>query len=109
MNSCRGDARTWSENICWMYDCDFELLDNDDIENIVVCGPRGKDYRLRLLMAGIPDEKISYTEDELDAPDKLKLTGSHIYVLYGTDSIQLGKKVADKVKKIIEEREEDRI
>ena len=92
-----------------MYECDFELLDNDDIENIVVCGPRGKDYRLRLLMAGIPDEKISYTEDELDAPDKLKLTGSHIYVLYGTDSIQLGKKVADKVKKIIEEREEDRI
>ena len=42
MNSCRGDARTWSENICWMYDCDFELLDNDDIENIVVCGPQRK-------------------------------------------------------------------
>ena len=81
MNSCRGDAKTWSENVCWMYDCDFELLDKDDIENIVVCGPRGKDYRLRLLLAGIPDDKISYTEDELDSPEKLKLTGgSHIYV-----------------------------
>lgn len=53
-----GISGKWSENMCWMYDCDFELIDKDDIENIVVCGPRGKDCRLRLLLVGIPDEKI---------------------------------------------------
>ena len=64
-----------------------------------------KDYRLRLLLAGVPEEKISYTDDELDTPDKLKLNGeSYIYVLYGTDSIALGSKVAAKVKKTIEEK-----
>lgn len=103
MNSCRGDAVHWSENVCWLYDCDFEFLNRDNIKNIVVCGPRVQDYRLRLLMAGIPEEKISYTEKEIDTPDKLKLEkGSDIYVLYGTDSIELGYAVADKIKNRID-------
>ena len=42
-------------------------------------------------MAGIPEEKISYTEKETDTPEKLKLfENDNIYVLYGTDSIRLG-------------------
>lgn len=105
MNSCRGDAEHWSENICWLYDCDFEFLNKDDIKNIIVCGPRVRDYRLRLLMAGIPEERISYTENELDTPSKLKLDDSNdIYVLYGTDSIDLGYKVAGKIKRMLEEK-----
>ena len=88
-----------------MYDCDFEFLKDDNIENIIVCGPRVKDYRLRLLLAGVPDCKISYTDDEFDTPEKLKLTGnSYIYVLYGTDSIDLGLKVAEKVVKMIRKK-----
>lgn len=105
MNCCQGDAIHWSENTCWMYDCDFEFLKDDNIENIIVCGPRVKDYRLRLLLAGVPDCKISYTDDEFDTPEKLKLTGnSYIYVLYGTDSIDLGLKVAEKVVKMIRKK-----
>ncbi len=59
MNCCQGDAIHWSENTCWMYDCDFEFLNDENIENIIICGPRVKDYRLRLLLAGVPEEKIS--------------------------------------------------
>ncbi len=98
-NSCQGDAKHWSENTCWMYDCDFEMLNRDNIKNIIVTGPRGKDHKLRLLLAGVPEEKISYTADEIDSPDMAKLfDNDNIYVLYGTDSIALGKKIADKVK-----------
>lgn len=101
-NSCQGDAKHWSENTCWMYDCDFEMLNKDNIKNIVVTGPRGKDHKLRLLLAGVPEEKISYTANELDSPDMAKLfANDNIYVLYGTDSIALGKKIADKVKEKI--------
>ena len=39
MNSCQGDAVHWSENICWLYDCDFEFLNSEDIINVVVCEP----------------------------------------------------------------------
>ena len=102
MNSCQDDAVHWSENICWLYDCDFEFLNNDSIKNIVVCGPRVKDYRYRLLLAGVPDEKISYTDKEIDSPDQLKyLENDNIFVLYGTDSITLGYKVAERIERSI--------
>lgn len=109
MNSCRGDAVHWSENICWLYDCDFEFLSDEKIKNIIVCGPRVLDYRLRLLMAGIPEEKISYTEKETETPEKLKLfENDNIYVLYGTDSIKLGYTVADIIEKIIANVEKEK-
>lgn len=105
MNSCQWDQVHWSENICWLYDCDFELLNKDDITNIVVCGPRVKDLKLRLLLAGVPENRISSAERELDAPEKLVLEkGSDVYVLYGTDSIGLGNTVADRIKAKIKEK-----
>ena len=105
MNSCQWDEVHWSENICWLYDCDFEFLNKEDILNIVVCGPRVKDLKLRLLLAGVPEDRISCASAELEAPDKLRLEkGTDVYVLYGTDSIGLGNKVADKVTKRIMEK-----
>ena len=102
MNSCQGDMKHWSENTCWLYDCDFEFLNQDNIKNIVLCGPRRFDHKLRLLLAGVPEEKLSFAERETDAPDKLRLfPNDQIYVLYGTDSIALGKKVADQVRTLL--------
>lgn len=101
-NSCLGDEKHWSENTCWLYDCDFELLNNDSIANIVVTGARAKDQKLRLLLAGIPEEKISYSRDENDSPEQLKFfENDNIYILYGTDSIALGKKIEAKTKDMI--------
>ena len=95
----------WSENTCWLYDCDFEFLNYDNIKNIVLCGPRRFDHKLRLLLAGVPEEKLSFAEKETDAPSCLKLfENDNIYVLYGTDSIALGKKVGDMVQKLLKEK-----
>ena len=102
MNSCQGDMKHWSENTCWLYDCDFEYLKDESIKNIILCGPRRFDHKLRLLLAGIPEDRISFSEKEIDVPDKLKLfPDDHIYVLYGTDSFALGMKVADKTAEIL--------
>ncbi len=99
MMSSLGDAKHWSENTCWLYDCDFELLNKDNIKNIVVVGPRYKDYYLRILFAGIDGAKVVKTMDELDAPDCLKLfENDNIYILYGTDSIVLANGVKEKIK-----------
>lgn len=106
MNSL-GDSKHWSENICWLYDADFEFLNKENIKNIVVTGPRAKDYYLRLKFAGIGDERISLAERELDSPKALKLgAGEDIYVLYGTDSIVLSNNVAKNIEKEIGERGE---
>jgi UDP-N-acetylmuramoyl-L-alanyl-D-glutamate--2,6-diaminopimelate ligase len=104
MMNCLGDEKHWSENTCWLYDCDFEFLNNDDITHVVATGPRAKDYRLRLNLAGVPDEKIDCVKDELEAADKLYLKpGSSVYMFYGTDSLTLVSKVREKVANRCEE------
>ncbi len=84
------DDKNWSENTCWLYDCDFEFLNTPSVTHIIVTGPRAKDYRLRLLMAGVPAERIDCVREELMSVDKLRLVpDSHIYILYGTDTMNL--------------------
>ena len=108
MNSCQGDIVSWSENTCWLYDCDFEFLNHDSIKHIIVCGPRRFDHKLRLKLAGVPDDRITMVEKEVDAPKKLRwIKDDYIYVLYGTDSFDLGMKVSDIVKDLMEKRKDN--
>ncbi len=105
MMNCLGDTKTWSENMCWLYDCDFEFLNNDSIKNIVITGERYKDYYLRLKMAGVPDERITAVPDEHDIPSGLKLfPGSNVYLFYGTDSLELSYEIADSIEKTMEKK-----
>jgi len=95
-----GDAKTWSENISWLYDCDFEFLNNDDVSRIVATGPRALDYCLRLRVAGVPAEKLRFSSQELASPKELALEkGNSVYIFYGTDSLSLGYRVRDAVVK----------
>ncbi|MDD5823845.1 MAG: MurT ligase domain-containing protein [Firmicutes bacterium] len=98
MMNCLGDTKTWSENMCWLYDCDFEFLNNDSIKNIIVTGERSKDYYLRLKYAGVPDERITIVPNERDIPSGLKLfPESNVYLFYGTDSLELSYVIADAI------------
>jgi len=93
-----GDEEEWSENICWMYDCDFEFLNNPDITRIVIAGPRLKDLYFRLLLAGVPKEKLLCERDELNTPELFDYKEkSDIYILHGLDSYPLGLKARDKI------------
>ncbi|MBQ9765750.1 MAG: DUF1727 domain-containing protein [Lachnospiraceae bacterium] len=65
------EEKEGSENTCWLYDADFEYLATPEVKRVVVAGARALDHKVRLLMAGIPEEKIVTVEAELDAVDKL--------------------------------------
>lgn len=100
MMNCMGVSKNWSENPSWMYDTDFEFLNHDDIVQLVCAGPRARDYKLRLLLADIPEEKIFLEDDEFKALDKLYLTpGDDVYILYGVDGTPLAFRVKAKLKK----------
>ena len=100
MNSL-SDTGAWSENTAWLFDTDFEFLNKDDVAKVICTGPRFMDYRLRLLMAGIPEDRIVCIEDENDAPDYLTYApGDDIYLLYGTDSLAQAQKVYEKIKRL---------
>ena len=105
MMNCLGDVHHWSENTCWIFDADFEFLAHESIEQIVCAGQRAADYKLRLLMAGVPEEKIVCEHDEFRAAERLHFTpGDDIYLLYGTDSLALAYKVYDHLKTLALQR-----
>ena len=72
MMNCLGDAHHWSENTCWIFDADFEYLCNDSVVQLVCTGARCRDYKLRLLMAGVPEERIVCEPDEFRAAELLR-------------------------------------
>ena len=103
MNNLNDDMN-WSENTCWLYDCDFEFLKSNEVAHIVATGPRALDYRLRLLLAGVPEERIDCVRDEFEATKKLRFEpGSSVYMFYGTDSLALAYRVRERVVELAKE------
>ena len=101
MMNCLYDEAHWSENTCWMYDCDFEFLNDENICEIIVSGPRARDYRLRLLFAGVDDSKIKVMPSELEGAKILYIEkGMKVCVFHGVDSFDL----TQEVRKILVER-----
>ena len=105
MCACTDCDEEWSENIAWLYDCDFELLNVPEIQNIVLYGSRALDFKLRLLLAGIPEERISITDTIDEMPYQLKLfPNDQIFILYGTDCYPISHKIEECVVERLKER-----
>lgn len=92
------DRADSSEIMTWIYDADFEFLNADSISRIIISGVRCADYKLRLLLAGVAEEKLFCTEKELDAPNLLSLSDTNkIFILHELYAAEEALKVKDKV------------
>ena len=95
-----------TEIVTWVYDADFEFLNDESISRVIACGVRLHDYHLRLLLAGIPEEKIRCVENELDAPSQLLLDGTDkVFILHDLTTPETTRLVCDGVLAEIEKRE----
>ena len=109
MDDCY-DAKESSENIAWIFDIDFEFLNDASVKQIVLTGVRNADYHLRLLMAGIPEEKIVLCDKEEDAASYVDYAAvDKVYILHDIYSVQYenAKKVYQDLKNRLEERGEE--
>jgi len=96
------------ETITWIFDNDFELLTKMNLKKIIISGPRYLDYKLRMKLAGVPDEKIVIAESYDDIPSLYDYdTNDDIYVLYDVDRRPEGKRTFDAVVKEMEARYEE--
>ena len=87
-----------TEIMTWIFDADFEILNDPSFERIVACGVRVHDYHLRLLLAGIPEEKIRCVEEEPDAPAQLALSGTDkVFILHDLTTPVMTERVRDGV------------
>ena len=95
-----------TEIMTWVYDADFEFLNDESITRVIAGGVRVHDYHLRLLLAGVPEEKIRCVENELDAPGELLLDGTDkVFILHDLTTPETTGKVRDGVLAEIEKRE----
>ena len=83
----------------WLYDCDFEFLNDDSIQKIIIGGPRAEDFYLRLLIAGVPKEKLIFVDNAEKTSEYVSLA-EDIYILYDV----YDEDIAMNVKKNIKER-----
>jgi len=94
-----------SENITWAYDADFERLNNPDVVRVVVGGRRAEDYRLRLMLAGVPGDRIYTTEAEREAYKLLKIEGTEkVFILHQVYKIQMAMDAKEAILKEVSTR-----
>lgn len=72
------------ENTAWLYDNDFSPLNGDDIVQVLCVGRRCLDFAVRVLLAGVPEEKISVEEDFSHLADAVKLHEADIVAVVKT-------------------------
>ncbi len=100
------DLHEENEVITWLYDADYEFLNGENVEQIIVSGRRAKDTVVRLLMAGVPKEKISLERNEAESvrkhfdPQNIE----SVYILYDLYSIKERDDVLKEVKTILEKQ-----
>jgi len=59
-------------DISWLYDIEFELLNNKSLNNIYACGIDKENIKKRLLLAGISEEKIITANNIEEIKDQVK-------------------------------------
>ncbi|MCD8321559.1 MAG: MurT ligase domain-containing protein [Oscillospiraceae bacterium] len=93
-----------SERIGWIYDADHEFLNGNGIVQIAVTGRRCHDHMVRLLLAGVPEERLLCQADELEAVKTVTLTDiDTIFLLQDLTSYELALQVEEALTKRLEE------
>ena len=92
------DANHPPETLSWLYETDYEFLNVPQIRKIIVGGHMCHAHRLRLLLAGVPEEKIVCVENEADVPQYVDTEGiDRVYVLYEIDFVTKGQQIRDAI------------
>lgn len=81
----------FSENVCWMYDADFELLNSPDIIEVIAVGARHLDDKVRLLIAGVDEQKIITTDDYSSVSGLVSSEADKIIVLYDLHCVRVAQ------------------
>ena len=91
-------ASNHSEVMSWLYDSDFENLNDVSIKKIIIGGFRSCDYKVRMLLAGIDAKKIFTSQEEINTYKYLDLKNTDKVIII--HDIYLNKTANDIISKI---------
>lgn len=97
------DRKKSVEYIGWIYDVDYEFMTREGIVQVIATGPRCYDHKVRLLLAGVPEENICCASDEMAGIDMIRTADvDSVYILYDTSTYPLSCQMKDKLLKKLE-------
>lgn len=86
------------ETISWIWDTDFEFLNNDSIKRIIVSGKRYLDHKVRLLTANVNPKILFTVEDDEQLYQYLDTINiEELYILYDIMALKRSKKVMNRI------------
>lgn len=93
-----------TETLSWLYETDYEFLNDPKIKRIIVGGHMYLNHKLRLLLAGVPEDRIVAVEEEADIPLYVDQSGiKKVYVLYETDCVSKAVNMRDSIVRYVKE------
>ena len=84
-------------DLSWLYDIDFELLNDENIDKIFILGRFKYDVKCRLMMANISEEKMVLVDDVNNLPELVKDSVGDIYTMVCFDMTEAILKVVRSV------------
>ena len=76
-------------DLSWLYDIDFEILKNCEVDNILCVGPNAKDISVRIELAGFDKDKIHLFEEPLSVKDFIsKCKSKYIFNILNFDYVE---------------------
>lgn len=90
------------ETLTWLYEADFEFLKSPNIKKIIIGGKLYRQYKVRCLLAGIPEDKLVCVENEEDTVKYLDLNKKDkIFILYDVDLRAIAIKLLDYLRGVL--------
>ena len=89
------DSDKLSENVAYLYQVDFSILNDPSIRNIILFGYRTDDVKLRMLINGVDASKLTVAKDN---DVKIKGGVNKIILMHALSSYYLAMEVKEKVK-----------
>lgn len=83
------------DDLSWIYDIDFNLLNN--VDKFIVCGPQRYDIAVALKYNGFDEKKIIICENMYTAKDDIKSSKGNIYAILNFDYIEPFNKVMEEL------------
>ncbi len=89
-----------SETITWLYESDFEFLNQPNIKRIIVGGDLYLDYKLRLLIAGIPGDRIVCVKTEEETAEHVFTKDTDkVFILHDVIAVTKSKQLRSIIMK----------
>ncbi len=83
------------DDLSWIYDIDFNLLNN--VDKFIVCGPQRYDIAVALKYNGFDEKKIVICEDMYSTKNDIKKSKGNIYAILNFDYIKPFNKVMEEL------------